>query len=99
MTVTTHSDYLLEQLSSFLLLGKVAPSKRYRKYRYRRDDYLRADEVAVNLFSLDKKHKGNRITEVDISEDDGISQDEFVKIQETLYEETIKLRRDISSKK
>ena len=37
-----------------------------------------------------------RIDEVGVTEEDGISDEEFAKIYEALYEETIKLRRDLS---
>jgi predicted ATPase len=66
--ITTHSEYLLEQLSSFIMLSKIEPKKRVEKYGYDEEDFLEADEIAAYLF----------------------------KIIETLYEETIRLRRDLS---
>ena len=94
--ITTHSEYLLEQLSNFIMLSKVEPEKRERKYKYNKDDFLKPDEIAAYVFSYDAETAGHRIDEVEITEEDGISQEEFVKIIEALYEETIKLRRDLS---
>lgn len=94
--ITTHSEYLLEQLSSFIMLSRVEPKKRVEKYGYNEEDFLKHDEVAAYVFNYDKRSGGNKITEVEITEEDGISQDEFSKIIETLYEETIRLRRDLS---
>lgn len=94
--ITTHSEYLLEQLSSFIMLSKVEPKKRVEKYGYNEEDFLKHDEVATYVFNYDKRSGGNKITEVEITEEDGISQDEFIKIHEALYEETIRLRRDLS---
>jgi len=97
ITITTHSEYLLEQLNSFILLSKVEPKKRVERYKYHEEDFLKPDEVAAYVFSYDKKSAGHRINEVEITEEDGISQEEFLKIHEALYEETIKLRRDLSA--
>jgi len=94
--ITTHSEYLLEQLSSFIMLSRVEPKKRVEKYGYNEEDFLKHDEVAAYVFNYDKRCGGNKITEVKVTEEDGISQDEFSKIIETLYEETIRLRRDLS---
>jgi len=96
IVITTHSEYLLEQLSSFLLISKVSLQKRAKKYKYRRDDFLRTDEVVVYVFDYDRKSGGHKISEVGVTEEDGISQGEFLKIHEALYEERIKLYRDIT---
>lgn len=93
--ITTHSDYLLEQLSSFILLSRVKEDKRKERYSYDKDDYLKAEEVGVYAFRADEKRDGYRIEEVEIDEEDGISQEEFVKIYEELYEESIKIQEDI----
>lgn len=96
IVITTHSEYLLEQLSSFILLSKVEPQKRVKKYKYSEEDFLRTDEIAAYVFKYNKTSGGHKITEVEITEEDGISQEEFLKIHEALYEETLKLRRDLS---
>lgn len=95
IVITTHSEYLLEQLSSFMLLSKVEPKKRTQKYKYTGQDFLRPDEIVVYVFDYDKKSVGHKISEVEITEEDGISQDEFLKIHEALYEERLKLQKDL----
>ena len=97
ITITTHSEYLLEQLSSFILLSKVEPQKRVERYKYSEEDFLKPDEIGAYVFDYDIKSGGHKITQVEITEEDGISQEEFLKIHEALYEETIKLRRDLSA--
>jgi predicted ATPase len=94
--ITTHSEYLLEQLSSFIMLSKVEPQKRIEKYKYNEEDFLKTDEIAAYVFNYDKRSGGNKITKVEVTEEDGISQDEFIKIHEALYEETVRLRKDLS---
>ncbi|MBU7013179.1 MAG: AAA family ATPase [Theionarchaea archaeon] len=94
IVITTHSDYLIEQLSSFILLSRVEPEKRISKYGYTREDFLNPGEVAAYVFTYEKKSGGHRIGEIEITEEDGISQEEHMRIIEALYEETLKLRRD-----
>lgn len=94
--MTTHSDYLLEQLSSFMLLKKVGNLKRVRKYGYKKDDYLNPEEIAPYVFNFDRRSNGYKINEVEVSEDYGIAQDEFIRIQESLYGETTKIRKDLN---
>jgi len=97
IVITTHSDYLIEQLSSFILLSRVEPEKRVSKYGYTEEDYLKFDEVAAYVFNYDEKNSGYKISEIGITEEDGISQEEHMRIIEALYEETLKLRKDLSS--
>jgi predicted ATPase len=99
IVITTHSEYLLEQLSSFILLSKVPEEKRVEKYKYSKEDYLLPNEISAYVFNYDKRSNGHKITEIEITEEDGISQDEFLKIHEALYEESLKLRKDIEIKK
>jgi predicted ATPase len=96
MIITTHSEYLLDQLSNFIMFSKVEPERRVRKYKYSKEDFLKPDEIAAYVFRYDKESAGHRVDEVEITEEDGISDEEFARIYEALYEETIKLRRDLS---
>jgi len=91
LTITTHSDYLLEQLNNFVMLSEVEPTER-KKLHYDEEDYLKPDEIAAYVFNYDKDSGGHVITDVEVSEE-GISPEEFSKIDEVLYEEIIKIRR------
>ncbi|MEW6201739.1 MAG: AAA family ATPase, partial [bacterium] len=99
LIITTHSEYLLEQLSSFIMLSKIEPKKRTKKYKYSEEDYLHSDEVGAYVFNYDKKTDGYKISEVEVTEEDGISQEEFIRINESLYEESIRLRKDLNNEK
>jgi len=96
VTVTTHSEYLLEQLSTFVLLSKVAPEKR-REYEYLEDDYLLPEEVGVYVFHYDPESGGQAIAEMPVTEEEGITQEEFTRIHEALYEEAFRLQRQLAS--
>ncbi len=97
IVITTHSDYLLEQLNNFILLSKVSPKSRVERYGYGESDYLNPDEVATYVFTYDEPSKGYKINEVKITEEDGISEEEFARVYEALYEETIKIQRELDS--
>ena len=94
--VTTHSDYILEQLSSYIMLSQIDPLDRSRKYGRAEDEYLRPDEVSAHLFCFDQASEGYRIRDIEVTAEDGISQEEFVRVNEALYDESIKLRRAIA---
>jgi predicted ATPase len=94
--ITINSDYLIGQLSNFILLSKIEPEKRNSKYGYTKEDYLNVDEVGAYVFKYDKANDGYKTAEIEITEGDGISQDEYMKIIEALCEETLKLQRDIN---
>jgi len=94
IVITTHSDFLLGQLNNFILLSGITPKKRLEKYVDDKNDFLNTDEVAAYVFSPDKTG-GYKIHQVEITEEDGISEEEFVRVHEALYDETIKLRREL----
>lgn len=99
LVVTTHSDYLLDQLSSYIMLSRVKSKKQREALNFGKDDYLEPDEIGVNVFQYDKKSGGYKIRDVEISAEDGISQEEYVKVNEALYEESIKIREHINPAK
>jgi predicted ATPase len=94
ITITTHSPYLLEQLSRFIMLSRIEPDKRITRHRYDKDDFLKPEEVGVYLFK-NSKNDMFKIESLNIT-DEGIPQDEFVKIDEILYEELLKIQRDLN---
>lgn|GEM_PF-445988 len=96
--ITTHSEYLLEQFNNFLLLSKISSEDRVKRYGYDEEDFLDINDIAVYVFDYDEKTDGYKIHRVKVSEETGIPSDEFLKIHEALYEEAIKLQRDIATK-
>ena len=99
LIITTHSDYLLEQLNNFILLGKVDPERRKEKYRdYEVDDFLKPEEVGAYVFNYDEQEKGYVTQELAIDEEEGLIEEEFNKVNEALYDELASLRRDVAKK-
>jgi len=95
LVITTHSEYLLGQINNFISLSKIPEN--LRKEKYRSEDYLNIDEVSAYVFEYDEKSKGYIIKELEITEEDGISEEEFIKVHEALYEETFKIHKDLES--
>ncbi len=94
LIITTHSEFLLEKLSNFIMLSTVDREKRTEKYGYPEEDYLLPEEVSVHVFSLDKE-EGTIIEKVRITREEGVPQEEFLRVHESLYDETYRLYMDI----
>jgi predicted ATPase len=86
--VTTHSDYFLQQISNFIQLSGMPDMRESLKYTPQ--EYLRATEVEALLFHSNEK--GTKIQQLVVSDEEGIPEDEFSKITESIYDETVRLR-------
>jgi hypothetical protein len=93
LIITTHSDYFLHQVSNFVQLARMADKR--RELGYSQDDYLLPEEVGSYLFCFDNKGDGTHIKELKVTEEDGIPEDEFARIYEALYEETLSIERSL----
>ena len=90
---------ITEQLSHFIQMNKISPAKRTKKYKVGKDDYLNSDEVSVHSFNYDKRSKGFKINKITVNDKNGISQEEFNKVIDALYDESVKIRRDLGIEK
>jgi predicted ATPase len=93
--VTTHSDYFLHQISNLVQAGG-ADQKTRASLKYLEEERLKAEEVGVYLFKGAAMEGGTTVEELKVTEEDGIPQDEFVRIAEQLYDETVRLDRTYS---
>jgi hypothetical protein len=91
--LTTHSEYLLEQFNTFILLRRIDEDSRIKKYGYGADEYLARDDVGVYLFRA-AALSGYDVVDVHL-EEDGITQESFAEVDEALYDEKVMLRRQI----
>jgi len=92
VAVTTHSDWLIQQLTSFLMLANVRPAARQAKFGYPRDLYLRPEDVGAYVFAYDGRSRAYKIRAIEVT-DEGIPEDEFMRIHEALYDEMIQIER------
>lgn len=88
LVITTHSDYLLQKLSNFVIAGQIEPKCA---------DYLLPNEVGAYVFV---KGGANvyKIDEMEVTSEDGISESDFSKVVDLLYDETIALKENLQSK-
>lgn len=93
LLLTTHSEYLLEQLNNFVLLSRISPEERAERHGFEPGDYLKPEELGLYLFARDEGAPTHSITAVQVDSEDGIPRDEFARVYESLYEEEIRLRR------
>lgn len=92
--VTTHSVFLLEQLAHFVLASKVRHESRRNLGAGDTDDYLLPGEVSPYVFTMNSEDESN-ILPIEITDEDGIPQDEFVRVTELLYSTYLKLHKHL----
>lgn len=91
--ITTHSHFILEQLS-ILLQASTTDAETRNSIDLRDDEYLNENDVSTYFFS--EIERGNHIAKpIECTTTDGISQEDFVKIQQVLYDQTIRVEKDI----
>lgn len=93
--ITTHSDYFLAQLSNFIRLSQIPEDKRVEQ-GYTSNEFLDPTEVATYLFSYAGANSGSSIRELPITASEGIPEEDFATVAEALYQETVRLDRQIN---
>ena len=91
--ITTHSVFLLEQLGKFMLASKI-DSKKRKSLGFDEEDYLLSEEVSPYVF-VRNGDNDHHISPIETNDHEGISQEEFVKVNELLYSESIKLQENL----
>ena len=84
VAVTTHSTYIVERFSAYLRAGRMTAVQRTRA-GIGGGLYLEADDIAPYLF--DAGESGTAVRDIDHSPLEGISQEEFMRVNEALHEE------------
>ncbi len=92
--VTTHSVFLVEQLGQYMLASRISPDIRINGLGYQKNDYLGFDEVAPYVFTR-IKDGGHKISPIEVYTDEGISQEEFVKVDDMLYSNALKIKKNL----
>ncbi|NLL11375.1 MAG: ATP-binding protein [Methanomicrobiales archaeon] len=94
--LTTHSDYLVEQLANHLKAGLLSPEER-KALVSDSDYYIKSDEIAVYLMEKSEKINLYHARSIPIDPAKGIPSEEFVKVSELLYNETIQIEQEIEA--
>ena len=87
--VTTHSDYFLQQLSNCIRMS--SKSSVAKSLGYTKKDQLPSESVGAYLFSFRKGRPGTQAVELSVSKSEGIPENDFVRIAEAIYDETVQL--------
>ncbi|MBM4031135.1 MAG: hypothetical protein FJ291_05050 [Planctomycetes bacterium] len=90
--ITTHSDWLISQLSSLVKLSRVEPRVRAQVLHLPGELSLAPESVGAYVFSYDHAAQGYNINRLAV-DDEGIPEDEFLRIHEVLYEESLSIDR------
>ncbi len=92
--ITTHSVFLLEQLGKFMLASKIKPEIRKKELGFETNDFLHLNEVSPYVF-VRNSYNDHEIFPIETNDEEGISQEEFVKVNELLHSESIKLQENM----
>lgn len=86
--VTTHSDFLLQQISNCVMASRLS-ARQLQRAGLTPDDVLRASQVAVHL--LRPTPSGSTSEPIEVSERDGISDEAFAEVTLQLYEQMTRM--------
>ncbi len=89
LIITTHSDYLLQKMNNYVMHGEMEPK--------RTPDYLLPNEVGAYVFEESRPHY-YKINKLEVIKGEGISDEDFSKVVESLYDEMIALKEDLRPK-
>lgn len=92
--ITTHSDYILEQINNFFLMGK--DTNLVEKYEYDKGDHLEENQLGVYLFNQNKGSYDYHCEEVELGKY-GITNTNFTPVIDALYDESHQIKRDLFS--
>jgi predicted ATPase len=94
--ITTHSDFLIQQLNTFILLGekKKRPASLEKSGE---NEFLSHDEVAAVVFDYNPRKDAYKVRSLEVGPEEGISQEQFMNVHEALYEESFRIKREIFS--
>ena len=87
--ITTHSDYIINQIDNLINLNNVRKED-LTDLNYSEDDVLINEDINIYSFKINDDDTYN--AEKILIEKDGFTEDAFSKITDELYDETIKIR-------
>ena len=89
--ITTHSDYIVSQLDNMINLNNLSEEK-LQELNYTKEDIL--DFEHINIYNFKKNEDNTFSTEKLSINEDGFIEENFSKIANELYDETISIRNN-----
>ena len=83
-------EIILEEINALMRSSNLPEDTRRRLFGSA-DLFLRTDELSVFNFTHPRRKHGTKIKKLTFDKKDGIPQDEFVSIHESLYNESLKV--------
>ncbi len=93
--ITTHNENFLAQLSNFVKFSNLSKRQRAAK-GYSGEEYLKPEEVGLYLFEMKPEQGGSVVTELPVTLEEGLPEEEFARVIEQLYDESVYLARRLS---
>lgn len=100
LLITTHSDYLVEQLGNLYMAGGLDEAARAEVLGSDAGAYLAEGDLGVYVFShpvQNGEFVGATAQELQVTQESGVPPDEFGDIGEALYNETVRIERRADS--
>ena len=97
VVVTTHSDWLLEELAN--IVRRSALAGKQGKATSNSDISLRPDQVGAWLFRPKKRPKGSVVEELILDDDTGLYPTDYEAVSKELYNEGVEISRHLQTRK
>lgn len=95
LLLTTHSEFLLAELNNRVMVRQAQPRLLAGDAIYSERDGLDPSALGVFAFRRDARTDGWRVEELPVDQTRGVSEDEFLRVHELLYEDTVTLMAGI----
>jgi len=94
VVLTTHSDYFLNQINNLIVASNLSADQRLEA-GFKEEDCLKSADVRAYLFGPGASGQGTNIKAIRVTRKEGISESEFQRAAESLYQETVILQRQL----
>jgi predicted ATPase len=99
LLITTHSDYMVEQLGAYLVAKSLPDAVRVKKLKYGKGQYLDKNDLAVYSFKPSPARDGFTVKKVNISPTNGIDLREYTKVAEDISDQYVDISLAKNAKK
>ena len=101
VVVTTHSDWLLQEIANLMREGEMEGSPDTSKGASAEDAppaWLSPREVGIWLFSRDREEVGSRVEEIPFDRVEGVQPRDYEEVAEALYNRSAELQNRLAER-
>ena len=92
VVVTTHSDWLLQEIANLMREGEMGGSPYGPSARDSLPAWLSPQDVGIWLFSRDREEAGSRVEEIPFDRVEGVQPKDYEEVAEALYNRSAELQ-------